>query len=94
MGKGISSIKARRRNDQIVVDALAKEQDDVEQELRIINGHPNPLNTPSGSEEARKAYEIIGQEFPEVKGIDLFGNPMRLSQFRGSIVILDLWAYW
>lgn len=37
---------------------------------------------------------FIGWEFPEIEQIDLYGKPMKLSQFRGQAVILDLWAYW
>lgn len=36
----------------------------------------------------------VGWRFPEIEGIDLHGNPMRLSEFLGKVVIIDVWAYW
>ena len=36
----------------------------------------------------------IGQAAPEITGKDLEGKPMKLSEFRGKVVVLDFWAFW
>ena len=33
-------------------------------------------------------------EAPEIEGTDLNGEPLRLSEFRGKVVVLDFWADW
>jgi thiol-disulfide isomerase/thioredoxin len=43
-------------------------------------------------------YEIrrlaVGQPAPELKSIDLDGNPVRLADLKGRVVVLDVWATW
>lgn len=36
----------------------------------------------------------IGQPAPEVVGVDLDGKPMKLSEYRGKVVLLSFWATW
>jgi len=36
----------------------------------------------------------IGKPAPEIEGIDHNGKPMRLSDFRGKVVVLDFWGDW
>jgi hypothetical protein len=36
----------------------------------------------------------IGKEAPEITGEDLDGKPMKLSDFRGKVVVLDFWGDW
>ena len=36
----------------------------------------------------------IGQEAPEIQGKDLDSKPMKLSEFRGKVVVLDFWGFW
>jgi cytochrome oxidase Cu insertion factor (SCO1/SenC/PrrC family) len=43
-------------------------------------------NTPAARE--------IGQAAPEIRGEDVNGNPMKLSDFRGKIVVLDFFGDW
>jgi len=39
-------------------------------------------------------YLAIGKRAPELASVDLAGNSTRLSQLRGSVVVLDVWATW
>ena len=43
-------------------------------------------------------YEIqylgIGKPAPEITGEDIDGKPMKLSDYRGKIVMLDFWGHW
>ena len=36
----------------------------------------------------------IGKMAPEITGEDLNGRPMKLSDYRGKVVVLDFWADW
>lgn len=43
----------------------------------------------------QKASKMLaGMPAPDFKLLDLAGNPVRLSQFRGKVVYLDFWASW
>jgi thiol-disulfide isomerase/thioredoxin len=39
-------------------------------------------------------YLAIGKRSPDLASVDLAGNPVRLSQLRGNVVVLDVWATW
>jgi thiol-disulfide isomerase/thioredoxin len=50
-------------------------------------------------EGARKALKElrsrgIGHPAPEIAGVDLDGEPMTLSEYRGKVVLLSFWATW
>jgi len=36
----------------------------------------------------------VGRPAPEIIGKDLDGKPMKLSDFRGKVVMLDFWGDW
>ena len=36
----------------------------------------------------------IGQRAPEITGTDLNGKPLKLSDYRGQVVVLDFWGNW
>jgi hypothetical protein len=36
----------------------------------------------------------IGKAAPEVTGEDIEGQPLRLSDYRGKVVVLDFWGHW
>lgn len=36
----------------------------------------------------------IGQAAPEIVGQDVDGNPLKLSDFAGRVVVLDFWGFW
>ena len=36
----------------------------------------------------------IGKVAPEIEGVDLDGKPMKLSDFKGRVVVLDFWGDW
>ena len=50
-------------------------------------------------DQARKSFEGlrrcgIGKMAPEIVGVDTDGWPMRLSEYRGKVVLLSFWATW
>jgi len=36
----------------------------------------------------------IGKTAPEITGEDIDGKPMKLSDYRGKVVVLDFWGHW
>jgi len=36
----------------------------------------------------------IGEPAPEIEGEDIDGRPMKLSDYRGRVVMLDFWGDW
>jgi thiol-disulfide isomerase/thioredoxin len=51
-----------------------------------------------GAQASAELYElnhlVPGQIAPEISGEDLDGHPLRLSEYRGKIVVLHFWASW
>jgi thiol-disulfide isomerase/thioredoxin len=46
------------------------------------------------SELHKLSHLAIGKVAPEIAGEDLYGRPMKLSDYRGKIVVLVFWATW
>ena len=51
------------------------------------------LQTQAASRSSKGGFEI-GQTAPEIEGKDLESKPMKLSEFRGKVVVLDFWGFW
>lgn len=49
------------------------------------------LGEPAGRELHRLRRLRIGQTAPELVGVDIDGEPIRLSDFRGKVVVLSFW---
>ena len=43
---------------------------------------------------AEERSELIGREAPEIIGTSLSGDPFRLSNLKGIVVVLDFWGTW
>jgi hypothetical protein len=54
--------------------------------------------TDSGRRARGQAFSLghlnIGQTAPEIVGQDVDGNPLKLSDFAGRVVVLDFWGFW
>lgn len=54
--------------------------------------------TPAADRAAGYIYEIenlqIGMKAPEIVGVDVNEKEIKLSQFRGQVVVLDFWGFW
>jgi thiol-disulfide isomerase/thioredoxin len=60
------------------------------------------LAVASGAEPAVKEFfedrlalfSMLGKPAPEIEGTDLDGKPVKLSGFKGKVVLVDFWATW
>jgi thiol-disulfide isomerase/thioredoxin len=50
--------------------------------------------TPAADAEGPPLGLEVGMRAPEIEGLDTNGRPMRLSAFRGNVVVLDFWGDW
>jgi len=74
----------------------AGDQREAEELLRkVVEDYPN---TAAGKDVVgrffRRKHLADGQTLPDIEGKDLNGKPIRLSQFRGRVVMIVFWASW
>ena len=55
-------------------------------------GKDNKPRPPAGAAPATGVR--VGRQAPEIAGVDEEGRPLRLSDYRGKVVVLDFWATW
>ena len=58
------------------------------------NAPPAPAAEPPAPREVAPAVPTIGKLAPEIVGQDIDGNPMKLSDYRCKVVMLDFWGNW
>jgi peroxiredoxin len=46
------------------------------------------------TEGPKPAPTLIGRPAPEIEGVDQDGKPLKLSAYRGKVVLIDFWASW
>lgn len=49
---------------------------------------------PASQAASRAGGFDVGATAPEITGKDLENKPMKLSEFRGKVVVLDFWGHW
>ncbi len=58
----------------------------------------NSLSTSKKTELTKPSEEIpvvaVGHVVPEIAGEDVDGKELRLSDYRGKVVLLDFWGNW
>jgi cytochrome oxidase Cu insertion factor (SCO1/SenC/PrrC family) len=48
----------------------------------------------TNARKAKRALPAVGKPAPEITGSDQDGNSLKLSDYRGKVVLLDFWASW
>lgn len=66
---------------------------------QVPGPRPGLRDFPSPAEVARRKLRalralIVGNPAPEIEGKDVDGRPMKLSEYRGKVVVLSFWATW
>jgi hypothetical protein len=79
-------------------DDLSKEREKVY--TRMLESFADvPFEDSTLGEIAKEAlfairHLSVGKPAPEIKGEDIHGKPMKLSDFRGKVVVLTFWGHW
>jgi thiol-disulfide isomerase/thioredoxin len=80
---------AQAKEAESLFEAVIEKFEDVN-----VGGYQGALATVARSE----LFEIrnlgIGKTVPEISGEDLDGRPMKLSDYRGKVVVLEFWGEW
>ncbi len=54
-----------------------------------------PLDLPPLKLQTPGIQQMVGKPAPEIEAADLdTGQPVRLADFRGKVIVLDFWGYW
>ena len=56
-------------------------------------GHPDP-SVKSYFEHRLARFEMVGKPAADFEGTDADGKPVRLSDYKGKVVLIDFWASW
>lgn len=85
-------------------DALAKEAEELMERITKDNSVAQTsipfgegritLGQLAGRELFEMRYLQPGKAAPDIVGEDIDGKPMKLSDFRGKVVLLDFWGFW
>ena len=81
--------------DPKVIQAVGEKLlDRVVNEFGDVKGRRRTL----GESAASELFEIrnlqVGMMAPEIEGADVHEKPMKLSDFRGKVILLDFWGDW
>ncbi|MDG3002163.1 TlpA family protein disulfide reductase [Paludisphaera mucosa] len=79
-----------------LAEHVAAEYADVPWWLGLPPGAPKPRTLGSYAADmlARERETAVGRRMPEIVGEDVGGEPLRLSDYRGKVVVIVFWASW
>jgi len=82
-------VLAKAKRDRALLERLGKEYADEKYRATTYGAMAKAhLNVHD------KATLKVGQPAPEIEGINHEGKPLKLSDFRGKVVVLDFWGDW
>jgi hypothetical protein len=88
-----AAVQARRKSDTDAAESLFTHT--MNDYSDIVGGSSFTLGQSASDElfEMRSPL-AVGKVAPEIQGEDIDGKPMKLSEFRGKVVMLDFWGDW
>jgi hypothetical protein len=95
-------IKAAKETDKTMLEKeLEKLFEIVDAKYGDVELYKNPVAkkaTLLGDKAKGELYELknlaVGMTAPEIEGEDLDAKPLKLSDYRGKVVMLDFWGNW
>lgn len=84
----------RAESDAIAAEAVRRYEQVVAEFADIPWGGPDTLGDVAGDELYEIRHLAVGMAAPDIVGEDLDGAPLRLSDYRGKVVVLTFWAGW
>lgn len=82
------------------VDLSSIRKDALKQFTVAVEKYPNvrtykgELSELAGREKFKLEHLTVGGVAPEIVGEDIAGKPMKLSDYKGKVVLLDFWGDW
>lgn len=82
------------------VDLSSIRKDAIKQFTVAVEKYPNvrtykgELSELAGREKFKLEHLTVGGVAPEIVGEDIAGKPMKLSDYKGKVVLLDFWGDW
>jgi hypothetical protein len=76
-----------------LMERITKDKSHAEITIPFDDGHIT-LGQLAGRELFEMRYLQPGKVAPDIVGEDIDGKPMKLSDFRGKVVLLDFWGFW
>ena len=82
------------------VDLSSIRKDALKQFTAAVEKYPNvrtykgELSELAGREKFKLEHLTVGGVAPEIVGEDIAGKPMKLSDYKGKVVLLDFWGDW
>lgn len=77
---------------------LEREAEELLQQVADKYGDVKYLSSTLGKAAVPELFELrhlaVGKVVPDIEGEDIDGKPMKLSEFRGKVVLLDFWGTW
>jgi len=86
--------QANATGDQSVAMEAARLLERVISDYSQVEFGGKPLADQAQLEVEELRRHGVGQVAPEIEGVDLDGQPMRLSDYRGKVVVLTFWGTW
>jgi len=81
--------------EDLVREAEARLETLTDSEANALRFGPERTIGQVAERELRELRELrVGQPAPEIEGVDLEGRPMKLSDYRGRLVVLEFWGNW
>lgn len=83
-----------------VVDLAELRKEALKQYTAAVEKYPKvrtykgELSELAGREKFKIEHLSVGGNAPEIAGQDISGKPMKLSDYRGKVVLLDFWGDW
>jgi hypothetical protein len=79
-------------------DAIARQAHAMFERVATEFGDLQTLHSTLGDMARSELFEmdhlVPGKPAPEIEGEDIEGKPMKLSDYRGKVVLLDFWGHW
>ena len=90
-----TDVHASEAEAEILFEQAIKDYADVEYHRAFREGDP-PVTIGDGARSALHELRdlAIGKLAPEIEGEDIQGKPLKLSDYRGKVVVLTFWATW
>jgi thiol-disulfide isomerase/thioredoxin len=82
-----------RREAESLYELVIRDYAQVPGDRNDQQSHPSPAELARA--ELRSIHDlVVGKLAPEIEGQDVDGKPMKLSDYRGKVVVLSFWATW